>query len=803
MTRAAVIAAALVIAGTAGAQTLLPQEQWNPGWDLELNTNLTEYVATNTSWIAYDLWRAMDERTRALGPMEQQPGDTYGWNYTVHLTIVTGRTSTASSVTWTNAGGTAVVYVVTNWATHYGTVDVVNAFTPEEWTTAWEAAGGHASLLRDFLEQWDVQMLAILPSYVMPWYSTSPEYSYDGWFTLGTASTWPTNFPMSTKLDLFHKCADVIGGIATGTVAAAGDIGKVYPVETNQYGQATNGFGLIIKRKDRPMFLPLAEWKFDGTNWSGRTLHNGAGWAGSVPGDTVENTESRVDRNVMAGRPKWRLLPGGTNTVGPLTIDLVGIDLITTFMEANGILIDLGYTPLAATGIETITTDGQAADWPYTCVPYPEVATITGTAHRGDRLVLMWQESAFTTYEGTEAVDAELYKEALDARKRWIQNLTLTRVPDGNWNWTDGIWATNRTSTTNALVQETNVVSNLTWQACNLPTETHVAWWAPTGSCPYLDGFQFTEDLFAPFGSETNVAAASQAPSLTGRAVPYLYYGQIASFDRNEYCVSLTNAAHLTNDTLSYTLTATNLGISMIDVDNVQTQAALVADSIWTGRDSRVHFYLKSEWFMVRKELVDGATITNTFASSNTPIHRIIVSDWGRTGSVVTARLKAADELTPFEDTYIEGTCTVSVTDWNYDLHHTKWEPVTITYTNYSSRGTNFNEYTVDITTYYTDGPDGNPSDNSDCLEIWPQWVLPPDADHPHAIETTVDAGGGVTNHIWVSAPTYYGYANPAGSISIDATKRIEATQFDFAEYVYDAVLRAGPHLIEWRFMKP
>jgi len=638
-------------------------EGWNPAWPIEGNTNVSIY----TNWIAKDLWRAADERLRALGPASQESYDAYGFNFVYSMTGEVGRTAATWAVVWTNHG-TATTAWVTNWFPVYGTVTVTNQFD------ALTAGGvtGSPDVRVEFLNQLDDAILTALAGYVMPYYDDiGVDGRYNDWFArTNGAGVWPTMFPLMSKVDL----ADKYGRAGGQHYAQA--IGQT----TNDYGQATNGVGVWVKRWNRPMFLPLAEWTCTGgSNWTERTFwqstYKASLWGGSVTFNynygpaALTRLESRLFGNV--GTPKWRWYAGKTNsTFSTITVEF-GPDLaaVTVYDQTNKLydldtFYDTSYT-------ETVSGTNQAASQAF--VHWWNAPVVAGTGTNGDRLVLVWQAPQFTTWEDSEGWDADLFKEALDARWKFLDLMRYTVAED--WGWVDGLCVTNSLTITN--VTETHYQTNITEDVWTnvFPPEDIIWWWVPTGNTPYVAGFWVdSADYYYSAGSATTDVGDAKAPVGRLTLAPNIYFFEGIAYLMTDPA-GVANDPDVIEDFLANQVSNSVFGTtyyllwdfaqqdkySTLEVQGASTSSVIEVRDLWTGRQHRSHFYTRNDGSL-------GYNPTPPITNVATPRHRHEVGDWNYDATNRSSRITAEQDAANGE-WYISGTTNTSDTGFYFEAY--------------------------------------------------------------------------------------------------------------------------------------
>ena len=819
----AVVALALALVLAMGA-LLTPQrahaqspvEGFNTNWPILDKPNVPEW----TNWIAKDLWMGLDERKRALGPASQQSNDAYGFNYLQTVTGLVGRTTMVWNVTWTN-GTNVIIQPVTNFYEVYQTAVLTNWFDGD---IVVGSVTCHPRVTKEFFDQWDATFLALLPSYVMEHYSTEPSYLYNIWFGQ-TNPAEPAEFPLGSRQDLFHKAHSTRMETLTPEL-----IGRQFCTNlnftTNGYGQATNGTAHWIKRLNRPMFLPMAEWRYDGTNWTATSYmagNNFAQWGGNAGVMNESNTSSRLIG--LTNTPHWLWFPGKTNsTFSTLTLtwSQFGLAGLTLWYSNQIFVADSDQYPEQITGSysETVTSTNQAAGRRWVWID-PSFPSVTSAGMPGDRLVLIWRETGMTTWEGTETWDNDLLAEALDARYLALRMLHCTRRDN---TWVNGEWGTRSFS-------ETNVAPTSYWdQVSNkyfatvlpdpipAPLETFFPWWVPRTQDPLLDGFEFNAGTYFVDPPSMTTDSNGTAPYIDGWVLPSLSFYEDAfmlnafgdggivhgwvqgGYGWQEVGINQWQFFYPSSNLQSHV--ATTLDVigtqsfgATVTAEYDKTNAACYVGDVWTGREHRVHFYLKTTSYIsdpnVPTNLLDSTTRT-----------RWIMSDW-TFGSVVTTEVIRAETNWPFDTYMIEGTSSVyelpltaSITD---DYGYAWWYPQAC-----GIWSSNIYEDIYEL--HYTSSDGGTTwvltaSNGPYAVQGWHS-----EGDDPYMCYPSSQPDWEYANNYIEDATNWY-YVDPVGLGDPTEWWRKEitfvASQYAGQSVDFSSQVQGGPHLIEWNFEKP
>ena len=525
-------------------------------------------------------------------------------------------------------------------------VILTNVVTGFEASTPTGTVSGRVTIRDTLLEQMDICLESMMPSFSLADYTRPDDYSFDAWFAAGS----PEDFPPASKADLFFRRGIGLVHTQINWVVTYAD-GSVL---TNYSGRAR-----WTKRRDRPFWWRAFEWDIvRGENHPGdyvtprnvgvidiptsfgyigvvvtnRVTARYPGFSGSIPTPLVSEFVDESYLHSIPELPTWRIIASSNATfsfgLGPTEFHLYATNMTSAWIWTNvcgtGVLQQV-FVP----SIPVITSRTQAADAAYFWIwPTYDMSVWQISTNVTASVALLWTNN-LTVYEGSRRWDAVLYPEALDERRVAITNLFL--VPWTSWSWTNTLIFTNFDYVNARTDLPPSVVYGEECFGMDWPGTNHVsdwpdatlAWWL---NCDELAAIA-PNVIPAVLGTNADgVATNAHAPEFTFAATASMgIFCQVEG--HHDWCMQFFDPCAWDGYAVSGYRTVS--GEVRVEGQNYSSQA--LVDNLWTGAAHRVHFYL-------RRAASDG----------NQPYHRVEISDWTTAQSILsTSRFDCAAMFPP------------------------------------------------------------------------------------------------------------------------------------------------------------
>jgi len=475
-------------------------------WPLSVNTNVDVYTnVLGNEFVSNVLYRSWSL------------GDT-NWASTNWMRVVSGSSNDIFSRQFVSGVTTSTV-TYTNKVLIFTNICVSNLYGP----FVQDGFTGAVPVTAESFERLTDQLEAKLPSYSLPYYTTGVDYTFDPWFEKqhitgpvdAPVTNYPTDFPMATKADAFHKIG--IGGLLYGDGAYdwPSNFYSYLSLATNQWGQVTNGTGYWTKRKNRVNPLIVAQWgpenaSYPWPGWGGWFSDYpvnsypalGATWYYSVPSEYNEAAPRGDDPALGNSRfidlaptqfPSFIWIPGGTNAFTALT------NVVDNHRDGNNDSAGALWSSNAIRSADAFVGETQILSSSTTRADRAWVSSrtsMTGSpANSNDHVQLVWLDPV-TTYEGTKAWDNVLLPEQLDEHFFLMTNMFLT--PWTSWTWTNSMEVTNQylPNVTNIYIRDVSEAKSNLWEnyytngtmtnvfCGDVDPEKIIWWWMPTPNDP-------------------------------------------------------------------------------------------------------------------------------------------------------------------------------------------------------------------------------------------------------------------------------------------------------------------------------